>query len=796
MGCLSSKPQEAGVVVGLSNRTSTVKGPSTSKTEEFISSQLDNRGKRNNVIALANLEDKDDAPEYSKTDEQMGIIMRIIKSPDAFFFTGLQDADVQIIIDATEPLKIPDKGNVVIKQGDPGDYFYIVEYGSFAAVINGQEKKTYGPGMFFGELALAYNQPRAATIVSTSTNGAVLRLESKVFRRVIAHSARDRYNAILSSLQKVPLLWNSQDPIQSNLNEQQLSKIAESVEIAKFDKMTDGKPTIIIKKGQMGKIFYMIKEGTVVVKMKETNKDLADVEITTGGYFGEQSLIRESVRNATIECKTDVVCLCISKDTFTQVLGPLQRVIDQNAMFRHLDAVDLFRNALTNKEKEIVYEAFELETVKKCTIVVKEGDMGDKFYLIKEGSCRIEKINLGKIPKVLTKGGFFGAGALLNTDGKREATIVANEDCEFLTLTRDTFSTLCNIKKVEARLKETEEKQKKENAALLTLHATEYMFSDLVRKAVLGSGTFGTVTLVQSKIDKKVYALKAMLKSEIVAHKQQENVIQEKTTMIVCNHPFILRLYQTFKDQYKLYMLLEFVQGGELFSVLHPAHPPRGVDGVTDRAAKFYAAGVLLGLAYMHNDKNIAYRDMKPENCLIDNQGYPKIVDFGFAKVITSKSYTLCGTPEYLAPELVLGRGHNKSVDYWAFGVMIYEMQAGYSPFSDPSQDQVAICKNIVKGNLKFDTNFDSDCKDLVKKLLNKDVQKRLGNLRNGTDDIKGHRWFKDYDWDGYMERQIKAPFKPTVRNPLDTSHFDPMAAEDRIEDKNYRDTSDWAKNF
>jgi serine/threonine protein kinase len=150
-------------------------------------------------------------------------------------------------------------------------------------------------------------------------------------------------------------------------------------------------------------------------------------------------------------------------------------------------------------------------------------------------------------------------------------------------------------------------------------------------------------------------------------------------------------------------MLLEFVQGGELFSVLHPAHPPRGVDGLPDHAAKFYAAGVILGLEHLHN-KDIAYRDMKPENCLIDKLGYPKIVDFGFAKIIDSKSFTLCGTPEYLAPELVLGRGHTKAVDYWAFGILLYEMQSGYSPFSDPQgMDQVVICKNIVKGNLTFE---------------------------------------------------------------------------------------------
>jgi serine/threonine protein kinase len=160
-------------------------------------------------------------------------------------------------------------------------------------------------------------------------------------------------------------------------------------------------------------------------------------------------------------------------------------------------------------------------------------------------------------------------------------------------------------------------------------------------RKVLGSGTFGKVSLVQSRNSKEVYALKAMLKTELVAHKQQNNVMNEKTVMLMCNHPFILKLHQTFKDAKRLYMLLEFVQGGELFAVLHTNHS----DGVSDSQAKFYAAGVTLALQYLHT-KDIAYRDLKPENCLIDRQGYPKLVDFGFAKVIsTGKTYTLCGTP-------------------------------------------------------------------------------------------------------------------------------------------------------
>jgi protein kinase A len=222
-------------------------------------------------------------------------------------------------------------------------------------------------------------------------------------------------------------------------------------------------------------------------------------------------------------------------------------------------------------------------------------------------------------------------------------------------------------------------------------------------------------------------------------------------------------------------------------------HTAQG-DGVPDAHAKFYGAAVLLAIAYLHS-KDIAYRDMKPENCLIDKDGYPKLVDFGFAKVITGKSYTLCGTPEYLAPELVLAKGHNKAVDYWALGILLYEMEAGYSPFSDPQgMDQVVICKNIVKGRLVFPRNFNADCKDLVKRLLSREIATRLGNLKGGCDDIKSQRWFQSMDFDLLLKRGLKPPWVPKVSGITDTSTFDPYGADDEVDNSHFVDRGDWDK--
>ena len=210
--------------------------------------------------------------------------------------------------------------------------------------------------------------------------------------------------------------------------------------------------------------------------------------------------------------------------------------------------------------------------------------------------------------------------------------------------------------------------------------------SDLKEIAMLGSGTFGRVTLVKIKgNDEESFALKAMQKAQIVEFRQQKNVQNERDLMVEADHPFILRLVKTFQNDRQVFMLLEVCLGGELFTLLHCQN--RGSTGLPLADTQFYGACVLDGLAFLH-EKSICYRDLKPENLLIDAEGYVKIVDFGFAKKIYGKSFTLCGTPEYLAPELVSNKGHNKGVDYWALGVLIFEMLFLYSPFcvdNDPT---------------------------------------------------------------------------------------------------------------
>ncbi len=297
--------------------------------------------------------------------------------------------------------------------------------------------------------------------------------------------------------------------------------------------------------------------------------------------------------------------------------------------------------------------------------------------------------------------------------------------------------------------------------AEMKLSKKTFVFGD-----TLGTGTFGRVRLVTYSMNKKIqyFALKMLKKSEIIRLKQVEHIKSEKAILNRIAHPFVVSLYATFADERCLYMLMEFIIGGELFSQLRKA------GRFVNDTARFYAAEITLAFAHLH-EKDIVYRDLKPENLLIDKDGHVKITDFGFAKVVPDRTWTLCGTPEYLAPEIIQSKGHGKGVDWWALGILIYEMLAGYPPFYD--ENPFGIYQKILAGKIDFPRHFDPYGKELVKKLLTADRTKRFGCLKDGPEDIKQHKWFKGIDWAQCYQRKIKPPYVPLAKAPNDTSNFD-----------------------
>ncbi|CAO3564965.1 unnamed protein product [Mortierella alpina] len=281
----------------------------------------------------------------------------------------------------------------------------------------------------------------------------------------------------------------------------------------------------------------------------------------------------------------------------------------------------------------------------------------------------------------------------------------------------------------------------------------------------LGTGSFGRVHLVQSRFNSRFYAMKVLKKTEVVRLKQVEHTNNEKMILERVEHPFLINLWGTFQDVRNLYMVMDYVVGGELFSVL------RKSQRFPEHVARFYTCEVLLALEYLHSHA-VIYRDLKPENLLLDSMGHIKITDFGFAKhVPQNMTWTLCGTPDYLAPEIIQSKGYGKAVDWWSMGVLMFEMCAGFPPFFD--EDHIKLYGKIMAGKVKYPSHFQPALKDLLKRLLTADLTKRYGNLRGGATDIKNHPWFEGVNWDLVYSRQIEAPYRPTILGEGDASNFD-----------------------
>ncbi|KAL6432294.1 hypothetical protein ACFW04_006733 [Cataglyphis niger] len=288
---------------------------------------------------------------------------------------------------------------------------------------------------------------------------------------------------------------------------------------------------------------------------------------------------------------------------------------------------------------------------------------------------------------------------------------------------------------------------------------------DFERFRTVGTGAFGRVLLVKYKPTSLYYAMKILDKGKLVKMKQVDHTRNEKRILQCINFPFLVFMEFCFKDNSYIYMVLPFAQGGEMFTHL------RRMGKFDESLAKFYAAQVVLALEYLHHC-SLIYRDLKPENILIETTGYIRVTDFGFCKMIDSRTWTLCGTPEYLAPEIILSKGYGKAVDWWSFGVLIYEMNAGYPPFY--AHDHMKLYEKIIAGKYKFAHHFGGDLRDILKCILQVDLTRRYGNLKEGSMDIKKHKWFQSIDWLEIYNQKVQPSFIPQCVNQNgDTSNFD-----------------------
>ena len=313
-----------------------------------------------------------------------------------------------------------------------------------------------------------------------------------------------------------------------------------------------------------------------------------------------------------------------------------------------------------------------------------------------------------------------------------------------------------------------------------TIKINDYEITDTIK--VL---PFGRIKIARNKRtnDNHLIVLKIMKKKYLIDSKLVDHVSNELKILSEISHPGIPKFLGFNQDDNFLYFALEYLNGGDLFSLL------RAKINFSIEDSTFYLAQIILILEYLHS-KDIIYRNLKPENLLIRKNGYLKLTAFELAKKLEGgRTYTMCGTPEYLAPEIILCKAYGKPVDFWALGVILYEMIAGIDPFSD--EDTLNVYQNILQRKLEFSSDFDDDSKSLIKHLLEPDLSKRFGNLKNGINDIKNHPFFRSFNWEKLMMEEIQAPYIPKINGEEDLSHFNfyPDSDEnDNPADKNGED--------
>ncbi|GMJ14318.1 ARABIDOPSIS THALIANA PROTEIN KINASE 2, ARABIDOPSIS THALIANA SERINE/THREONINE PROTEIN KINASE 2 [Hibiscus trionum] len=283
---------------------------------------------------------------------------------------------------------------------------------------------------------------------------------------------------------------------------------------------------------------------------------------------------------------------------------------------------------------------------------------------------------------------------------------------------------------------------------------------------VVGQGAFGKVYQVMRSDTSDIYAMKVMRKDKIMEKNHAEYMKSERDILTKVDHPFIVQLRYSFQTKYRLYLVLDFVNGGHLFFQLYRQGLFR------EDLARIYTAEIVSAVSHLHAN-GIMHRDLKPENILLDADGHVMLTDFGLAKEFdeNTRSNSMCGTLEYMSPEIVLGKGHDKAADWWSVGILLYEMLTGKPPFFGGNRQKIQ--EKIIKEKIKLPTFLSSEAHSILKGLLQKEATKRLGSGQGGSEEIKRHKWFKSINWKKLEAREVRPSFLPEVAGNKCVANFE-----------------------
>ena len=549
-------------------------------------------------------------------------------------------------------------GNQIIKREHITNCLYYIEQGQVDIKFDDYVIDTLHEGDYFGELSIFFNTNRIFDYVAKDN--------CFIYSLPIGHmnNISDNYRMeILFSLLKAAFLKVEKF---KNINHKFFNEIFDLFEFQYF-----GKEQIILQKEFLISSYIIIPiEGCLFLE-EERSLICKRGDLLFGEYLFD---LNNSPINYNIKCKLHSLLLLADTNQVLQRIGcTFKDYIEKYSPINQLKQVKLFKNLTTEKINEI-FEKIKIKKISNGNNLVNQGENGSEFFIIKKGI--FDMYIDDKYIRSLNENEYFGERALFFNE-KNSETAKAKGDCEVFYLEKSDFDNIIKNELKEFLLNR------------LYLQDDKIQLEDLYFYKSLGVGTYGLVSLVKNKKNNYFYAIKNISKKQILSCKLMNNIEMEKSILLKIDHPFIVKLVKTLKDEKYIYYLMDYLKGKELFSVI------RDIGLLNKEQAQFYIASIILAVNYLHQ-KKIIFRDIKPENIMVLENGYIKLIDFGTAKELKDKTNSIIGTPHYMAPEVILGDLYSFEIDYWSIGICLYEFCCGILPFGDNEEDPLNIYMAVL----------------------------------------------------------------------------------------------------
>ena len=623
----------------------------------------------------------------------------------------------------------------IITTGEIGDKLYIIKEGMVSCRIGPKEIRRLSNNEYFGQNSILIDVKRSADIIT---------LQKTICYEL---SKYDLKEALTKDYIDVILFCFFKNAVEKNNNlkniiiESQIHGVFNCFSIqqyAKNEHLYDPRNKKSIK--AQNKKLVLIIEGSLF-KGKSLVAD-------RGKFIGEE-LFNDINKDIAEDIYANPDAITFEADIFDiakimkiDLIKDKEKPLNILRAITKLKKIYLFRS-LSDKTLESIALGMKKQKFKQNEYIIEENTEGDLFYLIIKGRVRITV--KGNFIRDLDSGDCLGENALLTENTLRTASAMALEKVLCYVLSKSEFQVILSDNTTKEYL------MKK-----LALQDTEIGLSSLNYIKFLGKGKFGTVSLVHN--NKNIYAIKAISRKSVEREKiLAKYFVNERRIMLSLDHPFIVKMVKSMKNQHFCFLLIEFINGTNLDQYLTNREHKQNL-----YETQFYIGSILLMLDYLQK-KFIAHRDIKPSNIMIDHNGYLKMIDFGTAKILTDYTSTIIGTPHYIAPEILQGRGYSLSCDFWSLGICMYEIFYGKYPFGNYANEVIEIYKEILKNNFTFPTENSKveNVNNFIKCLLNKKVNERICNMST----LKKKPFFEGFEFDKLNDFRLKAPYKPNKQN-------------------------------